>query len=104
MPRILLILAVWAVATGCSQPKANTAPVVQHHIDGEIVRLNPDEQSAVIKHKDIDGWMKAMTMGYAIRDKGDFAKLHPGDHITGTVFVQGDEFWVGDIHDESAAK
>jgi hypothetical protein len=38
-----------------------------------------------------------MTMDYPFRSKEDYAKLHPGDHITGTVFVQGDDFWVGEI-------
>ena len=82
---------------GCSRDPRNTAPVKQYKIDGEIVRLDPADQTAVIKHKDIDGWMKAMTMDYAFRSKEDYAKLHPGDHILGTVFVQGDDFWVGEI-------
>ena len=75
----------------------NKEPVRKYRIDGEIVRLDPEAQSAVINHKDIEGWMKAMTMEYPFRSKEEYAKLHAGDHITGTVFVQGDDFWVGEI-------
>jgi len=97
---MLLTAALMAVAfavAGCSKQPVNTEPIRKYKIDGEIVRLDPDTQTAVIRHKDIEGWMKAMTMDYPFRSKEDYAKLHPGDHITGTVFVQGDDFWVGEI-------
>ena len=48
--------------------------------------------------KAIEGWMGAMTMDYPIRTKEDFAKLHPGDRIDGTVYVQDEDYSVGDIH------
>jgi Cu/Ag efflux protein CusF len=95
MRSLLLIVAL--LLAGCSKQPVNHEPIRKYHIDGEIVRLDPDTQSAVIRHKDIEGWMKAMTMDYPFRSKEDYAKLHPGDHITGTVFVQGDDFWVGEI-------
>jgi Cu/Ag efflux protein CusF len=92
-----ILLAAALLLAGCSKQPVNHEPIRKYHIDGEIVRLDPDAQSAVIRHKDIEGWMKAMTMDYPFRSKEDYAKLHPGDHITGTVFVQGDDFWVGEI-------
>jgi Cu/Ag efflux protein CusF len=101
--RRILVFAILLFAafawTACSGQKANNAPIQKYSMDGEIMRVNSADQTATIKHKDIEGWMKAMTMDYSIRNKDDFAKLHPGDHINGTVYVQGDDFWVGDIHE-----
>jgi Cu/Ag efflux protein CusF len=45
--------------------------------------------------------MEAMTMEYPVREKAEFAKLHVGDRITATVFVQDLDYWVGHIHREA---
>jgi Cu/Ag efflux protein CusF len=92
-----ILLAAVLILTACSRQPVNHEPIRQYRIDGEIMRLDPDSQSATIRHKDIQGWMKAMTMDYPFRSKQEYAKLHPGDHITGTVYVQGDDFWVGQV-------
>jgi Cu/Ag efflux protein CusF len=42
--------------------------------------------------------MEAMTMEYQVKDQSEFGTLHVGDHITATVFVQGLNFWIGEIH------
>ena len=65
--------------------------------------MNPGDQTATIKHGAIPEWngMGPMTMDYQIPSKADYAKLHTGDHIKGTVFVQDQEFWVGDIQDDA---
>ncbi len=64
---------------------------------GEVLRLDPANQLATIKHEAIQGWMGAMTMDYLIKDKPEFSKLKSGERITAKVYVQGDDFWVGDI-------
>lgn len=62
---------------------------------GEVMRLDPPNRLATIKHEAIKDFMAAMTMDYAVRDQADFEKLHVGDKITATVFVQGGEYWAG---------
>jgi len=42
--------------------------------------------------------MEAMTMEYPIKDESELAKLHVGDHITATVFVQDLNYWAADFH------
>lgn len=100
MKRIVVFIVTFIAliaATACSQPKS-AEPVKEYKIVGDIVKVNPSEQSATIKHKAIEGWMpEAMTMDYPIRNKEEMSKLHPGDHITGTVYVQGEEYSVGNI-------
>jgi Cu/Ag efflux protein CusF len=64
---------------------------------GEVMQLDPEHQVATINHENIEGFMHAMTMDYGFRDKQEFAKLHKGDHIEATLFVQGDDYWVGQV-------
>jgi Cu/Ag efflux protein CusF len=42
--------------------------------------------------------MEAMTMDYPVKDQADLAKLSAGQPITATVFVQGQDFWIGEIN------
>jgi len=93
----LLLIAAW-FAVACGKPKPAAGPVHEYRIDGMILKTNSADQTATIKHKAIEGWMGAMTMDYPIRTKEDFSKLHPGDRITGTVYVQDEDYSVGNIH------
>ena len=81
----------------CSKPEPPAGPLREYRMEGEILKVNPAEQTATIKHKDIAGWMHAMTMDYPIRTKEDLAKLHVGDHITAKVYVRDEDYSVGDI-------
>jgi len=41
--------------------------------------------------------MDAMAMDYPVKDKKEFDALKEKEHITATVFVQGLNFWIGEI-------
>jgi len=64
---------------------------------GEVVRLDANLKVALIKHEDIPGWMKAMTMEFPVKDQAEFNKLKVGDQITATVFVRDLDYWIGEI-------
>ena len=101
--RLLVLTPCIALAMlSCSNHKVTSTAVRRYPIEGDILRMNPAEQTATIKHLEIKGWMGPMTMDYQIPSKTDYGKLHQGDHIKGTVFVQDEEYWVGDIQDEPA--
>jgi protein SCO1 len=51
----------------------------------------------VVNHGEIPGFMGAMTLGYAVRDRRALAGLSPGDEITADVVVQGDHSWLENI-------
>ena len=77
---------------------ARILDVVECVGEAAVGLLDAEHQVATIKHEDIPGFMHAMTMEYGVRDKQEFAKLHNGDRIDATVFVQGDDYWVGEVH------
>ncbi|MCU1325321.1 MAG: electron transport protein SCO1/SenC [Bryobacterales bacterium] len=94
--KTLIALLVALMLCGCSKQPV-PAPVEEHAMRGEVMRLDAQNQLATVKHEAIKDFMGAMTMDYKVRDKAEFEKLHVGDKIDSVVFVQGDDFWVGKI-------
>lgn len=94
MIRTILLLAFTIVLAACGE-KAPEAK--RYAIQGEIKGLDPAAKSATIAHGKIGDWMEAMTMEYPIKPDSDFAKLHVGDHMEGTVVVQDLKYYVTDV-------
>jgi protein SCO1/2 len=74
-------------------------PVKQYPMHGEVLRLDAQGKIAAIKAGKNGDWMEAMTMEYPVKDKTEFDKLHAGETIDATVYVQGNNYWVGDIRE-----
>lgn len=81
----------------CSRPTAPAEQVKHYALHGQIVRLDSKDKLATIKHQKIGDWMGAMTMDFPVRDEKEFSQLREGETIDGTVFVQGMDYWVGEI-------
>jgi Cu/Ag efflux protein CusF len=98
-------LAAMLLLAGCAGSKTQDAAAAakQYQMRGEIMSLDPGGHVATIKHEEIKGFMGAMTMGYPIKDPAEFSKLTVGEPITATVFVSGDDMWVGNIQKEPGA-
>ena len=90
---IIAIEALCAILLACR----SAPPAKRYTMHGDVVALNSTDHLATIKHGPIGDWMGAMTMNYVIRDPGDLAKLTPGTTFDATVFVNGDDFWVGEV-------
>jgi len=90
-------------STGAAE-KGDNSPPKRYPMRGEVLRLDPSLHIAVIRGEKIEGWMEAMTMEYPIRDLQEFQKLQAGEKIQATVFVKGDDYWVGEIQEASAAQ
>jgi Cu/Ag efflux protein CusF len=73
-------------------------PVKRYELHGQIIQIDEKEKLATIKHQKIGDWMGAMTMDFPVKDPKDFSALHVGDTIDGTVFVEGMNYWVGEVH------
>jgi Cu/Ag efflux protein CusF len=94
---LLLALALCSCKDKPAAPASN-APIERYKLDGIIVSLDPPSHIAKIKGEKIEGWMDAMTMEYPVKDHAEFEALHVGDHIAATVFVQGLNYSLGEIH------
>jgi Cu/Ag efflux protein CusF len=98
MPHKFFSILLLSLALCACRDKHGFAPVEGYKLDGTIVSLDPKGHIAKIDGQKIEGWMEAMTMEYPIKDQAEFDALRVGDRITATVFVQGLNFWIGEIH------
>jgi Cu/Ag efflux protein CusF len=89
-------------ASGASGASGQTA-IKRYPMHGKIISVNAAEKSARIEAGPIGDWMGAMTMNYTIKDDAGLAKLTAGETFDATVFVNGDDFWVGEIQPAGAS-
>ncbi len=66
-------------------------------MQGEVKALDPTSKTATIAAGKIGDWMEAMTMEYRVKPDADFAKLHVGDRMEGTVVVADAGYYVTDV-------
>jgi Cu/Ag efflux protein CusF len=96
--RFLSILLLAFGLCACTHNPSPKAPIERYTLDGTILQLDAQAHIAKIDGQEIKGWMEAMTMEYQVKDQNEFSALHVGDQITATVFVQGLNYWIGEIH------
>lgn len=91
-------MILMALLAGCSggEPES-TEPVEVYDVRGEVTRVNAEDQTATVKHEDIEGWMKAMTMEFPVKEKADFEKLAEGVKFEAKVHVQDLDYWLAEI-------
>jgi Cu/Ag efflux protein CusF len=93
----VLLLTVFLGACARSSDEKQSPPLNRYSIHGEVMRLEQNGKLATIRHQKIEGYMDAMTMTFPVKDAQEFGGLQTGNCIDGTVFVQGDNLWVGEI-------
>ncbi len=82
---IALSVAVLSSVAGCSKKAADNRQ--RYHLEGKVVSVSLQEGTATIDHKDIPGFMDAMTMPYAAENPKDLEKLAAGDEITADIVI-----------------
>jgi Cu/Ag efflux protein CusF len=97
-----LVLSLLLILAGCA--KMPDRPVDRkYQLHGVIKRLDPQQQTATIKHEKIEGWMEPMTMEFPVISREEFTKLKVGQTIRATVFVRADlDYRIGEIRWEDA--
>ena len=90
---IVLLLSCFAVlVAGCRpRPSANEK---RYPINGKVIAVNKTDRTATIEHKDIVGYMPAMTMPFKIKNDADLEMMKPGDQVTGSLVVNDTSSWV----------
>ena len=76
--------------------KNQDAKVQRHKLNGRVKSIDTKGRKVVVDHKDIPGFMAAMTMPYNAGKDENLTKLNPGDPITADVVVGS-----GDTHLEN---
>jgi protein SCO1/2 len=85
---IILSALLLICAVGCRSEK----PTAERRfpIEGRVVSVDPAEHTITLDHHEVVGYMKAMTMGFPVRDAWVFKVVHPGDTVQATLVVAND--------------
>jgi protein SCO1 len=92
-PRILLavslLLGIVLCISGCKSQKP-AGSERRFPIEGRVVAVDPATHTLTLDHHEVVGYMKAMTMGFTVRDAWVFNVVHPGDTVQATLVVGDD--------------
>ncbi len=67
-----------------------------------MLRLNPKDKVATIKHGEIKDFMEAMTMGFEVREDAQWAKLREGMQMKGIIVELGQDYWLTAVEEVQA--
>ena len=62
--------------------------VTDYRLRGVVKKVEPELDHLTIQHEAIPGFMDAMRMRFAYKDKAVLGKLKPGDYVEGTLRVE----------------
>jgi protein SCO1 len=95
LSRALIALSCLVVfGCGSSRPQSSAR---HYRLEGTVVNVLKPEQQLVVDHKDIPGFMAAMTMAYPVNDPKALDALTPGDQITADVVVSDSDLYLDHI-------
>jgi protein SCO1 len=91
-----LVAFIFLVLISCSLAckQKPTPEYRRYEISGRVVSIDKNASQVVLAHKDIPGFMKAMTMGFKIKEKWALDALGPGDQLNGTLVVDPDGAYI----------
>ncbi len=84
-------------------PQAKPAPKSSssYALKGVVRGVKPESNEVVIKHEEMPGFMKSMTMPFTVRNKDDLDGVHEGDEVEGKFVVtrEGDRIVDSELRD-----
>jgi Copper binding periplasmic protein CusF len=104
---LLFVLAVGCTNRGKQEKGAATTESTQarSRVQARWRSRQRKQRWEVRSHQAQDdrGFYEAMTMSYPVPETSDLEKVHPGDHITATVYHDplNNRFWVGNMQVET---
>ncbi|MEY3774848.1 MAG: hypothetical protein RLZZ129_1628 [Verrucomicrobiota bacterium] len=67
-----------------------------HALRGEVTRVLEERKLVMVRHEEIPGFMKAMTMAFTVPE-ADWPKLTPGTFLTATMYGSRGNWRLEDI-------
>jgi Cu/Ag efflux protein CusF len=77
-------------------PLAAAETAKRHPLRGVITAVHADRASIMVKHEEIPGVMRAMTMLFRV-DDATLKSVRKGQTITAMMSRQADEWWLHDV-------
>ena len=77
-------------------------PVKRHPLRGVITAVDVERSALMVKHEEIPGVMRAMTMLFKV-DIATLKSVQKGQTITAMMSRQGDDWWLHDVKTVAAS-
>jgi protein SCO1/2 len=88
---LLMVMTIVGVGSGLAQAAGQSVPPKHFKLAGTVKSVDAKNHKLVVDHKEIPGFMKAMTMPYNVRKEDDLTKISAGDQIAADVVVSAEE-------------
>lgn len=99
----LLLVAPVVVPAAETKPAEKSAAVTRHPLRGVITSVMAEQSAFMVKHEEIPGVMRAMTMMFKV-DEATFKAFKTGDAITGLMSRQGRNWVLENVKPAAATK
>ena len=83
--RIVIVLAVM-LAVCLSSMHAQQGGKKEHAFRGKVEKIDTKAKTLTVNGENVEGWMAAMTMNYAVDKPDVIDKIKVGDQITAKVY------------------
>lgn len=93
MKKVLLLVLLLMMIAGCKK----AANEKHYDIEGTVVSVDAAANEVTIAHKEIPGYMEAMTMPYKVKQDWPLKVAKPGDVLRGTLIVTDDSAVIDNI-------
>ncbi len=91
----ICILGLAFFATSCGNAPKQSGQ--RYHMEGIVVTVDRQNQELEVNHKEIPGFMGAMTMPYPVKTPFVLDQVSAGDQITADVVVNGGQYWLENV-------
>ena len=91
MPRILVLLLIASLTIACRPPAE------RYELEGKVVSVEVDDGKVTVAHKEIPGFMGAMTMPFSVVERNLLPNIEAGDDLRATLVVRGNSHWLEDL-------
>jgi Cu/Ag efflux protein CusF len=89
---------------GSKADRSTPAPVqaaapdekARHPLRGEVIRVDPERQVVLVRHEEIPGYMRAMTMQFKVPPE-TLRLMEKGQKIKATLVHRSDGFWLENV-------
>ena len=83
--RFLVVIGV-TLALCLSTAYAQQTGKKEHAFRGKVEKVDAKAKTLTVNGENVEGWMGAMTMSYAVDKEEVITKVKPGDQITAKVY------------------
>jgi protein SCO1 len=97
MKRILTALLGLSCLISAACQAGKTTPERRYALEGTVVGVDKQGRHATIAHKEVPGYMAAMTMPFSIKDEWALSVLEPGRYVRATLVVADERSWLEEI-------